>query len=346
MLACALLGCRGSSAETTVTTDPTTLATPTNTSSTTTTTTSATTSTSVTGTPSPINGMLVGDSALLARRAVAIKIDNHVAARPQSGLEQAEAVYELLVEGGITRFIAVFHTTDPDFVGPMRSARPTDIGLIKPMGATFFVSGMQPWVRGLYREADIYLLEDTRPAAFRIEQRRAPHNLYADTGLVREAADRRGYPDEPPPALFAWGDVTADSEVAETITFDWSSGHQISWQWDGSQYLRFTGSEPHNWVTLDFETEQQLAADTLVVLKGERYTARPSGSGTPVPATETVGTGEALVFWGGRVAAGTWSRDTISETFTLMTGDGTILAVPPGRLWIVVFPDDRRLTWS
>ena len=294
---------------------------------------------------SPLNGLEASDPSGLDRRVVAVKVDNHADARPQSGLEQAPAVFEIQVEGGISRFIALFHDTDVEFVGPMRSARPTDIGMIKPLGATFFVSGMQPWVRELYQEAGIYLLEDVRPASFRNPDRSAPHNLYANTVLVREEADRMEFPDEPPPPLFTWG-VPSGGSPAREIEFDWSSGFQVIWRWDGSRYLRFTGSEPHNSTSPDFETEEQLSADTLVVLFGERYSARSAGSGTAVPATETVGTGSALVFSDGIVHEGTWARDSIEETFTLSGPNGQALPVPPGKLWVVVFPDDRTVEWS
>ncbi|MFQ5966408.1 MAG: DUF3048 domain-containing protein [Acidimicrobiia bacterium] len=341
--------CSGAVAETTVA-PTTTMATTTTTTSTTTTTVPATTTspptTEAPGAASPVNGMTVLDPAELDRRVIAIKIDNHIKARPQSGIEQAETVYEILVEGGITRFIGLFHTADSDFVGPMRSARPTDIGLVKPLGATFFVSGMQPWIRGLYREAEIYVLEDVRPASFRIEERNKPHNLYADSELVREAADSSGFPDQAPHPIFVWGDLPGDAPLARFVTFDWSAGHKIVWVWTGTQYVRTINREPHTWVTSDFETEEQLAAGTVVVIMGDRYTARPSGRGTPVPAIETVGEGRALVFSGGRSTEGTWARSSIEETFTLTGSDGSPLLVPPGRLWITVFPDDRPIEWS
>ncbi|MCP3976979.1 MAG: DUF3048 domain-containing protein, partial [bacterium] len=96
-------------------------------SSTTTTSTSTTTTTTTLGpqNPSPLNGLNVEDPELLERRAIAVKVDNHWNARPQSGIQEADMVYELLVEGGLTRFIAVFHHSDSGYVGPIRSLRPT-----------------------------------------------------------------------------------------------------------------------------------------------------------------------------------------------------------------------------
>jgi hypothetical protein len=105
-------------------------------------------------------------------------------------------------------------------------------------------------------------------------------------------------------------------------------------------YLRFHGSSPHEWRAED-GTEGQVQADVLVVLVGEEYTATPPSGvvGTPVPATETVGSGDAYVFAYGRVWQGTWERDAFDEPFVLLNEDGTTAVVPPGVPWVSIFPD-------
>src|SRR5680860_1000202 len=128
-----------STSEATTTTAPTTT-TPTST---------TTTTTLAPGIGPTING-LNAERDLYERRVVAVKIDNHPAARPQSGLQEADAVYEVLVEGGLTRFIAMFHQSDSEYVGPNRSGRPTDSGLMAPLGGPFQISGAQSWVCLLY----------------------------------------------------------------------------------------------------------------------------------------------------------------------------------------------------
>jgi hypothetical protein len=90
----------------------------------------------------------------------------------------------------------------------------------------------------------------------------------------------------------------------------------------------------------------QIQTDTLVVLFATRYTASPTGAGTSVPAMETVGSGRVLVFSGGQMRAGSWSRSSFEDPFALATGDGEVLTVPPGRPWISVFPDNRSITWD
>jgi len=154
-LALVATACGGDSAETTVTTEITTTTTTTTTTppvpettttSSSTTTSSTTTTTIYDGPIAPLTGLPIDDETLAARRVMAIKVDNHPDARPQSGLDQADAVMEILVEGGFTRFVALFHTTDTDYVGPIRSGRPTDPTVLRPMNAVMVVSGGQDWI--------------------------------------------------------------------------------------------------------------------------------------------------------------------------------------------------------
>ena len=327
--------------EATTTTEPvTTTAAPT---------TTTTTEPEPAGPTSPLNGMVVDDETLAAnldRRVVAVKIDNHWNARPQSGIEQADLVFELLVEAGLTRFISVFHHSDAEFVGPMRSGRPTDPTLVRPLNGVLTISGAQPWVQSRITGAGVPLIGDLgSPITFRRSFRRAPHNLYTNTLELREVMDGRGYEATPPPTLWTFGEFEApDDAVAEDILFNWSDTMTVTWEWDGHQYLRFAGSEPHNWRTEDGDTIEQVSADVLVVLFADRYTASGS-SGSAVPAFDTVGAGRAIVFAEGHVIEGTWAREEIADLFELTDADGNEIVVPPGRPWVSVFPSSRGVAW-
>lgn len=344
----ALSACSGADATTTtVAAAPTTTIAPTTTTTTpATTTTSSTTTTVAAGPLSPLDGLPVDDPLLLERRVIAVKIDNHWNARPQSGIQEADAVFELLVEAGLTRFIALFHDADSDYLGPMRSGRPTDPTLLKPLGATFTISGAQDWVINRIVSAGVPLIGEVRPATFRVSARFAPHNLYVDTNALREYADGREYSDEPPLDLFEWGawSETNQGEPATDINLDWSQGLQVAWNWNGERYLRTTGGEPHESVDTEGEAEQ-ISTDTLVILFAPRYTAVPPGAGSSVPAMDTLGTGRALVFARGEMREGSWSRASIEEPFSLVDAAGETLTVPPGKPWISVFPDSRTISW-
>ena len=294
---------------------------------------------------SPLNGLPADEPALLKRGVVAVKIDNHWNARPQSGIQEADAVYELLVEAGLTRFISLFHDNDSDYLGPMRSGRPTDPTLLKPLGAIFSISGAQDWVSRKIVGSGVHIIGEVPPATFRISSRRAPHNLYVDTAHLREYADQHGYESEPPPDLFSWGDF-APTETVESVTLHFSSETTVAWDWDGERYLRTINGEESQWLSRDGETGR-ISADTLVVLLARRYTASPpaGSSGSSVPAMDTVGSGRALVFAEGGMAEGTWRRDSIDDMFELTGPDGEPLVVPAGTPWISIFPNDRTVSW-
>lgn len=341
--------CSSGSSQDSTTTTTTEATTTTTTQAETTTTSPATTTTTDAGTEvsGAING-LPADESLIERRVVAVKIDNHIKARPQSGLELADAVFEIPVEGGITRFIALFHQSDSGYVGPNRSGRVTDSKIMASMsGSPIQISGAQGWVQSVFASDDVNVSYDTGFTTFRRQHRSAPHNLFTSTLLIRDYADERGWPDVNPGNLFTFGEPTPGEGSATTIEVPFSGTPPSTWAWDGEQYLHYQGTEPHVWVTENDEETGQVAFDTLVVMKMTKYTARPaSGSGTPIPSVETVGTGDALVFYGGQVIAGSWERGSIEDRFTLTAEDGAELVLPPGRVWIHLQPDTETVTWE
>lgn len=330
------------SAETTTTNPATTTTEP----ATTTTSTATTTTTLAPGIEPTING-LPGDEGTGERRLVGVKIDNHPNARPQSGLEIADAAYEIPVEGGLTRFIALFQQSDSEYVGPNRSGRPTDSAIMRALGGPFQISGAQPWVQSIFRRDGTLVVYDNGVTTYRMGHRVAPHNLYTSTPAIRTFADERGWSDEAPTPLFVYGnEPTEATDAAETITFDWSDAPDVVWTWDGEQYLRFNGAEPHEWVDADDNTGQVSFA-TLVVIKSDRYIAKdPTGQGSSVPAMTTTGSGEALVFHSGGVFEAAWERETIEDMIRLVDDAGDDVVLPAGRVWINVFPDERTITWE
>jgi hypothetical protein len=286
------------------------------------------------------------DKKLVDRRVVAVKIDNHPRAQPQVVLNEADAVYETLVEGGITRFIALYHTVDFDKVGPNRSGRVTDSDLIKGLDAVFQISGAQGWVKNIFRADGIHVLYDNGVTTYRDNSRPAPHNLFTSTLKIREVADDRGWSDENPGNMFLFGDAPESGEVATRISMSFSSAPNSNWEWDGEKYLRFNGSTIHKTFDIDGKSEQ-VDADVLVALRVREFIAHnPAGSGTSLPTAETVGTGEATIFYNGEVVEGIWTREENTDMFTLTNEDESLMVIPPGRLWISLIPNKEPVTWE
>ena len=300
-----------------------------------------------TGPVSPVNGFPVDNQALIDRKLVAVKIDNHWSSRPQSGLEKADAVFEMVVESGITRFIALFHHSDSDWTGPMRSARPTDWTLVKPLNGVLLVSGGQPWITRQFPNNGVALIGDLGPPlTSRWRQRKAPHNLYVNTYEARRVSEERRHDPAPPPQLFPRGPFNGpDWAAAASIFFDWSDTMDATWSWDGARYVRTVEGQPHRWQNREGTVIGQITADVLVVLMAERYRACPSGSGSCVPAWRTVGENRAMVFAEGRYAEGRWHRSDAGDWFTVTNPAGNPIVVPPGRMWIMIYPENSEVIW-
>lgn len=297
---------------------------------------------------SPLTGLPVPDATRLDRMALAVKIDNHWNARPQSGILEGEAIVELVVESGITRFIALFHHSDTEWVGPIRSGRPTDWTVVRPLNGALAISGAQPWVTRLITRNGVPLIGDMGPPlTHRWGQRRAPHNLYLNTFEARRVAEGRGLEQTPPEPLFNWGPLQAElGSIATYIFFDWTDTMDATWIWDGraGRYLRFIGEERHNWHRQQGDETEQIWANNLIVIRAERYRAcPPSGSGSCVPAWQTTGSGAAMAFANGRYTEGTWERTDETEWFTLRDAAGQEMTIPPGRSWIMIYPENADI---
>ena len=288
------------------------------------------------------------------RRVIAFKIDNNINARPQSGLQEADAVYELLVEGGMTRFLALFLDKSSSYLGPIRSARPTDPTVIRPFGATLVVSGATGGLIPTIRQSGVPVLEESgAPAMFRISNRNAPHNLYADTELVRDILNDKGYYflQPGPEPLYAFGyDQTNWNEGAARVTVKYSDFTTVIWKLGEGSYERFIvdGYAPnkeavaHNFISQDGNYTDILKSETVVVIKGPLY----NDENTTLPSILTVGVGPLTVFNNGNVIEGTWRRNDIKDSFTFTDLEQNPIYVPPSLQWIHIVPLDAEITWT
>lgn len=319
-------------AESTTTSDPTTTSTSSTSTSSTTSTTLAELETSL------INGLPVEDASLLDRRVLAVKIDNHELASPQSGINHADMVIELNVEG-ITRFITLWHESDVDYLGPNRSGRPTDAAILAALSEpTFTISGAQGWVQNMITGNGINLIKETSEGTFRISGRRAPHNLYVDTYVLRETADERGYADNPPEGpLWTFGPLQPTGTASE-VSIDFRPNDQAVWTWDETQGLWLRTAKGRERMYRDEDgTEGRIGVPVMVALYTEQYSVNG------LPSSRTTGQGQAYVFADGQYSEGTWERETEEDWFTLRTETGSIMSVPPGKSWVSLVPTNRGL---
>ena len=299
---------------------------------------------------SPFTGKELPPETWLKRpkRVIAFKIDNNIKARPQSGLQEADAVHEILVEGGMTRFLAFFYDNTSKYLGPIRSARPTDPTMVRPYGGTLVVSGATAGLIPSIRELGVPVLEEqSSPVMFRISSRNAPHNLYADTELVRQRIEDRGfYFLQPGPGpLYPFGlNQNNWNDGADKITIKYSEFTTVIWKLDGDKYSRFIidnysdnkEATAHNFISQDGNYTDILKTETIVVIQGPIY----KDKATTLPSILTVGIGNAYVFNQGKYIEGSWRRGDITEPFVLTDINGYDIQVPPSTQWVHILPNE------
>ena len=303
---------------------------------------------------SPFTGLELSPELWLKRprRVIAFKVDNNLNARPQSGLQEADTVMEILVEGGMTRFLAFYMDKTSSYVGPIRSARPTDPNLVRPYGGILVVSGATAGLIPAIRELGVPVLEEvSAPTMFRIANRKAPHNLYADTELVREYIDERGFlfnQDVNP--LYDFGNNQSNWESgANRLTIKYSDFTTVIWKLDKDQYSRFIvdGYSPdndavaHNFITRDGYTDI-LQSPTIVVIQGPLY----NDEVTTLPSVLTVGVGPVTIFNNGKYIQGTWRRNDITDPFEFIDSNQEKIEIPPSKQWIHIFPLSGEISFS
>ena len=288
---------------------------------------STTTTTTIPPILAPLTGLAV--DAPITRPAMAVKIDNHPKARPQWGLNQADIVFEENVEM-LTRFAAVFHTTDSDPVGPIRSGRRQDVDLLESFNAPLFAwSGGNAEVTKLIRASTMVDLSHSAAndaGGYRRESSRsAPHNLIADTSKLWTLAPEGA---APPQAQFAYraADEAIPATARETAGIKLSmDGVRVLWEWSSEfgRFLRSQDDKPH----VDVDDVRINAANVVVLY------VQYSKSGYS-PVAKTIGSGEAWVFTAGKLFQGTWERDEAGKPFTLKDTAGNEIKLTPGNTWV------------
>jgi hypothetical protein len=288
----------------------------------------------------PLNGEEPPKGLDVETPAIALKIENSPEARPQSGLEEADLVYEEVVEGGITRFMAIFHCGTTDQGGPVRSARFDDPKLATPFTHLLAYSGSNgPVDRELKANDIIQLNEDTDPveAFFRVpEGVLEVHNLFADVGKLQKIAAKRDV-DPPSTDVFAFGDINGEAKKARTVSLNFTASNTIEYKWKKDVWVRSEAGVP-------FMTAagEQLSVPNVLVqeVRVDNSETIVDVAGNPSPDIDLLTGGKALLFRDGQVVKGKWATDKAGlPVFTTTSGDPMTFAT--GSIWIELVPSNK-----
>lgn len=295
----------------------------------------------------PLTGVLVEDGVgaeLADRPLLIVKIENSAAARPQAGLDRADVVFEELTEGGVTRFMALFHSVLPDDVGPVRSARPVDAAVGSGFGEPVFAySGARGEVQAMLRGSPMIALEEGASGFYRAPDRRAPHDLFIRPAEVLAAGSERGAgpitapdwrfaEDAPAGAEGCPADATDCDDPGAGVVVPMSHSARAGWTYDaGAGVYRRDQNGEASTVT----GTGRIGAANVVVLATRHYQdGCCDTNGSPYTETDVVGEDAALYWRDGQRFEGTWRKAGPNDPLELLDAAGEPFPLKPGATWI------------
>lgn len=284
------------------------------------------------------------EAGSLSRPSFAAKIDNHPMARPQVGLDEADIVFEELVEGGLTRYLAVWHSVLPAEIGPVRSVRPMDADIVSPFGGVFAYFGGQVRFIEKMRATPVYNIilgqEGTEDLYYRSSAKVAPHNvLVALPELVDQHLDIPA-----PPRQFAYSaslpesTAVTDGSPLDSLGTRFSGLSSPSWEWDGTQgvFVRFQT----NGAVDVAGNGTQISATNVIVLKVGIDVVEDIPTTRLVTQNNGPQEGAGWVATGGSIVEVTWSKASPEGLIVLTKADGGEVLLGVGRTWVELIPND------
>ncbi len=290
----------------------------------------------------PLTGAPVpGGGAVPARPALAVKVDNYPQARPQSGLDKADVIFEEPVEGGITRYAAVFQCQQAALVGPIRSARNIDIGILGELGNPLevHVGGIDPVIANIDASPIVnvdlgsYGSIITNPSG-----RYAPYDTYSSTAQMWGTHPTMTTPPQP---IFTYSAKPQAGTPASSVNINFSSTSNVTWQYDPATgtFKRF-----YNATTPDTLADGVQNAAANVVVQYVQISYGPwvenSGGGLEVQADlYPNASGQAVIFRNGVEIQGTWQRSSLASPTQFVTTAGVPITMAPGQTWVELVPN-------
>ena len=277
-------------------------------------------------------------------RPLSIMVENSEGARPQSGLDKANIVYEVLAEGGITRFLAIYYDQDTEEVGPVRSARPYFVSKSLEHQAIYVHVGGSEEAYNFIKEEnidDINEFVDFQPF-WRAQDRMPPHNLYTSTTKLRKEANKLGYIEMIKKQEYQF-EIDRNERLTgretNSIVIPYNNTYKVSYRYqpNSTRYLRFMNDEPH----IDARTKEQLAADNIIIQFADTKIIDKEGR----LAVDFIGKGKGLLFFKGNSEEIIWEKQDLQSRTIFMYKEGNRIALTPGSVWIQIVPLDIKIQY-
>lgn len=295
-----------------------------------------------------LNGVMVAPE-LANRRPVAAMIENSPDARPQRGLVAADVVYEAMVEGSITRFMAVFQQTPPAKAGPIRSARSYYIDWLSEYDAAYVHAGGSPTALERIRQYNIKDYPHSSEAVFWREPKAgvaSEHTLFADIATIaNNAVSKRGWAAESNFGSWLFKNPADVAAATGPITINYGGAQfKVDWTFSSTtnDYSRSMASAPHK----DRDSGEQIKAKTIVVMTVQRAANSPYKDTKKESewSMTTIGSGSVSVFQDGSRVDGTWKKTSRTERTRFYDTADKEIVLNRGKIWIQVIPPTSTIT--
>ncbi len=294
-------------------------------------------------------------NGILDSRPLAIMVQNNPVARPHSGLIYADMVFELVSEGGVTRFIAVYSSNDADIIGPVRSGRIYFAEIARSLDPIYTFWGTYPQAYEAIKNMDLDAFDanstayiNYTTAGWRDPSRNEAleHTAFIDTYGIKEDAEKYGYDlkgGQSPLAFKIDAPENQRGSISE-ITVNFSTEAYLAgfvYEKQTNKYLKTLAGQPHS----DFETKKQITLSNVIVLLTDINGPIDSAGHMDVRTTGTSAQGEAYYFMDGNVVEGTWARETIQDPFEFMDTEGKQVLFNRGSTWVCIIQSIERLSY-
>lgn len=305
----------------------------------------------------PLTGLTLeqgtAGSETFAAPAVACKIDNVEAARPQFNLNKADIVFVEMVEFGLTRLVGVWQSQPVDQAGPVRSVRPMDADITAPLAGIFCFSGGQlPFVNavadtGQYMASETTEQADDKGSFSRLSSRGAPHNVMVDVTLLQ--SQHVGHLKAPQAMLpmVAFNPETESYEAASTEAGETTLSFVVKypqatsgWKAEGSYFVRTQDGDQH----IDGASNEILRATNVVVMQTKTDNSFKDPKYGPIPRTVMIDSGIAWVFSNGKRVKGTWTKASQTAPIQLFDAAGAPIKLAVGNTWIELMGEPSKIT--
>lgn len=292
---------------------------------------------------SPLSGIYAQKEKVL-RRPVAVMYDNHPKARWQSGLSQAEIVYEFLVEGKFTRYMALFLVNDPELIGPIRSSRPYFVTALLEYDPVYVRCGGSEAAKADIRKlkiADIDALSSSSKVFWRYNKtgKRMPHNLYTSMQVIRKTQKKRKYRLRGNFEAFKFNekDINIDGVQAKTVKIEYFNNNTTKYIYDEENkvYKRYKDGKLH----IDELDGTKITAKNIIIQRAKTKVIDSEGR----LSIELIGKGKGIYITNGKAIDIVWEKKTRKSKTLYFDLSGNRIKLNPGTTWIQVVKPDTKV---